>query len=126
MSQSSASNIEESHDAYESVGENDDSFRLHLRLKVIELPYGLEVIEDYAFELCEKLTTVVLPKGLLHISMCAFKGCSSLECIVIPSTVNYLRMNAFLMCGKLQEVIIHDGLHHGMRQIKPVTFSMCT
>ena len=75
MSQSSASNIEESHNSYESVGRNNvdgnaralffsthvtvppwatviycAAFRLHLMLKEVELPNELDVIKDYAFE----------------------------------------------------------------------------
>ena len=45
------------------------AFRLHIMLKIVELPNGLEVIEDYAFEECKKLTESYYLRGLYLLAL---------------------------------------------------------
>lgn len=43
--------------------------------KEFAIPYGIEVIGDYAFEDCTSLTSIEIPNSLREIGNCAFDGC---------------------------------------------------
>ena len=45
-------------------------------LKIINLPIGLEKIENYAFANCSGLETITFPKSVKYIGLGALKGCS--------------------------------------------------
>ena len=68
-------------------------FRLK-QLESIELPDGLEWIDNYAFAECEKLSRVILPENLEHVGYCAFEGCG-FKSIKIPESVTYIQSYAF-------------------------------
>lgn len=58
-------------------------FAHYSALKVIDLPKGIEVIEDYAFYRCLALEEIHLYAGIKRLGCGAFMGCKKLKKIVI-------------------------------------------
>ena len=58
-------------------------FAHYTALKVIDLPKGIEVIEDYAFYRCLSLEEIYLYAGIKRLGCGAFMGCKKLKKIVI-------------------------------------------
>ena len=71
--------LDESHG---SVIQNHE-FANYSALKVIDLPKGIEVIEDYAFYRCLALEEIYLYAGIKRLGCGAFMGCKMLKKIVI-------------------------------------------
>ena len=71
--------LDESHG---SVIKNHE-FAHYSALKVIDLPKGIEVIEDYAFYRCLALEEIYLYAGIKRLGCGAFMGCKKLKKIVI-------------------------------------------
>ena len=71
--------LEESHG---TVVKNHE-FAHYSALKVINLPKGIEVIEDYAFYRCLSLEEIHLYAGIKRLGCGAFMGCKKLKKIVI-------------------------------------------
>lgn len=71
--------LEESHG---SVIKNHE-FAHYSALKVINLPKGIEVIEDYAFYRCLALEEIHLYAGIKRLGCGAFMGCKKLKKIVV-------------------------------------------
>ena len=65
----------------------------------VELPEGLERIEDRAFLWCDGLSHVDLPESLTHIGVAAFGKCMSLHSISIPESVAFIGDAAFEWSG---------------------------
>ena len=55
------------------------AFQNYLKLKVLELPDGLEVISSSACSGCVSLEKVIIPHSVIEIGECAFRGCCRLE-----------------------------------------------
>ena len=58
-------------------------FANYSALKMIDLPKGIEVIEDYAFYRCQALEEIHLYAGIKRLGCGAFMGCKKLKKIVI-------------------------------------------
>ena len=71
--------LDESHG---SVIKNHE-FAHYSALKVIDLPKGIEIIEDYAFYRCLALEEIYLYAGIKRLGCGAFMGCKKLKKIVI-------------------------------------------
>lgn len=69
-------------------------------LEYLNIPLGVEMIENSAFRNCEKLKTVVLNNDLV-ISSYAFSGCISLECVAYAINIDEIGENAFENCSNL-------------------------
>lgn len=93
------------------------------RLKAIELPDSITIIDDYAFKSCKNLnsikfkndvkkigkeafcnckslTEIELPESLEHIDDFAFKN-SGVAYITIPESVHIIGLNPFLKCNNI-------------------------
>eukprot|EP00980_Cylindrotheca_fusiformis_P005298 scaffold1136_cov146-Cylindrotheca_fusiformis.AAC.11 len=79
-------------------------------LKSISCPASLSMIGAYAFSYCLHLENVNLAEGLQVIEDCAFLRCTSLKQILIPSTVSELGAEAFEGCHQLSCVRLQEGL----------------
>ena len=71
--------LDESHDPVIKKRE----FAHYSALKIIDLPKGIEVIEDYAFYRCLALEEIHLYAGIKRLGCGAFMGCKKLKKIVI-------------------------------------------
>lgn len=64
-------------------------------LKHIEIPEGLNVLDNSIFASCTKLETVVLPEGIQKINDNVFDGCTSLRDINFPDHLDKIGIAAF-------------------------------
>lgn len=78
-------------------------------LKDVHIPYGVEVIESYAFS-NSNITTVVVPQTVISIGRCAFERCKGLKEIIIPDKVRFIKSECFRGCESLLRVHLSDGL----------------
>lgn len=77
------------------------SFYRTKRLKTVNTPPSLRIIDRSAFSTCESLQTVEIAEGCTHLGYRAFGNCKALEKITIPSTVRQIDDECFLNCQKL-------------------------
>ena len=80
-------------------------------LKTVELPEGLETIEERAFS-CpngQGLTSISFPSTLQKIGREAFTSCS-FETVVLPNSVKTVGYRAFFGCKRLKEMTFSSGI----------------
>ncbi|MBQ7226756.1 MAG: leucine-rich repeat protein [Clostridia bacterium] len=63
-------------------------------LTAVEIPYGIDRIEDETFKNCTKLQTVLLPSTLYRIGNRAFEN-TAIRDITLPSSITYIGNEAF-------------------------------
>ena len=76
-------------------------------LQNLEIPNGIEKIQDNLFVGCESLVNVIIPEGVTSIGEDSFKGCENLENISIPKSVISIGEDAFSACA-IKNVYIKD------------------
>lgn len=79
------------------------------KLKEVQLPSTLKVIEYGAFRYAKELKSISLPKGLTQIGDSAFRGSGLVE-IEIPASINELSSGAFASCSNLASIKLPEGL----------------
>lgn len=96
--------------------QTSDIDHLHLMTKIparyaetlpivsINIPTGIEAIEEDAFRECTALESVTLPRTLKKIERNAFMYCTSLSAIKIPEGVEKIPMQCFARCPQLMTV----------------------
>lgn len=71
----------------------------------INLPEGLEIIEDVAFNGCMNLQdTIVIPSTVIQIRERAFAGCSQLTAVILPAGLQGIQSGAFGGCYSLDYI----------------------
>jgi hypothetical protein len=75
-------------------------------LRAIEIPEGIQTIEDGMFRSCEALAVAVLPETLTEIGSRAFAGCTSLSQIDLPQSLRVIGEAAFENGKALQQIVI--------------------
>lgn len=75
-------------------------------IKRIIIPSSVKTIKDYGFGICQKLTELNLPSGLEKIEDNAFYGDHAIETIVIPSSIVTIG-KAFSNMGGLKKITIN-------------------
>ncbi len=73
---------------------------------VLEIPAGVERIENCAFQGCAALTSVSIPESVTNIEERAFEDCVSLTSVSIPESVTNIGENTFKGCVSLTSVSI--------------------
>lgn len=71
-----------------------DGFAGCKSLAFIEMPEGIEIIDDGAFDECSKIKEICLPQSLKEIGKAAFSACSMKE-VIIPPNVEKIGERAF-------------------------------
>lgn len=61
----------------------------------IDIPEGVEVIDEYAFKRCEQLESVTLPSTIKRIESGAFCRCKKLRRVELPEDIEYVAEDAF-------------------------------
>ncbi len=87
------------------VREIKESVFQDLQIDKLTLPISLRVIQKNAFRgmiVDSELTELDLPEGLEEIQESAFDDCPSLKTIVIPSTLKTIGSDAFHLCTSLE------------------------
>lgn len=64
------------------------------RLKSIDIPQGITVIQNMAFE-GTKLSSIEIPNSVIEIQAHSFRDCSELSSIIIPASVKKIEACAF-------------------------------
>ena len=77
-------------------------------IKELELPNGLESIEDNAFTHCKELTKVILPETLTSVSWEAFSNCEKLRAIYCYAKAPRFEFLPFIYAGPKQKCIISE------------------
>ncbi|MBR4760762.1 MAG: leucine-rich repeat protein [Lachnospiraceae bacterium] len=70
----------------------------------LNLPAGLEEIDNSAFTCASGLTVLVIPDGVKKIGDNAFNDCYNLKTIYIPSSVDKIEENIFADCIRLENI----------------------
>lgn len=74
------------------------------------VPFGIDVIGDYAFFGCDSLKSVTIPDCVTKIGKNAFDNCTSLESVAVPDSVKEIGANAFANCYNLVDVRMSESL----------------
>ncbi len=75
-------------------------------LKEINIPEGVEEIDEYAFFACSFLKDITIPGTVKRIGKHAFARCDTLQKVQICEGVVEIGERAFLNCGSLKEVYV--------------------
>lgn len=70
----------------------------------VDIPHGVQTIEQYSFSDNSKITDVKIPETVTDINSNAFNGCTALESVVIPDSVISIGDQAFSGCTALADV----------------------
>lgn len=96
-----------------------NAFSGYTSLTGVEIPDGVELINNSAFYNCTSLSNVIIGSGVTEISpnstgsirsYGAFEGCTSLSSITIPDNVITIGHQAFHNCTSLTNVNLGNGL----------------
>ncbi|MBD5089082.1 MAG: leucine-rich repeat domain-containing protein [Clostridiales bacterium] len=75
----------------------------------VNIPEGVEKIDNYAFFKCNNLKLLTIPQTVIEIGQYAFSRCSSLEGkIVIPKSVKKLGQHLFWGCTNLKGLSVEE------------------
>ncbi len=88
---------------------------------VVEVPEGVEVIEDSAFANCRSLQGVTLPNSIKTIEHHAFLHCENLASITLPDSLETIGYAAFSYCKSIRSIEIPSKVV----EIKGQTFRAC-
>ncbi len=95
-------------------------FAQYSALKVIDLPKGIEIIEDYAFYRCLALEEIYLYAGIKRLGCGAFMGCKRLKKIVIRDVEDDVYFLTEILYDFQYEVEVE--LHYKDGRIAKLTF----
>ena len=73
-------------------------------IQTVELPWTLKVIGRQAFRDCTGLKRINIPEGVQIINDSAFKICPELTSVVLPQSLRVMGHEAFMGCLKLKRV----------------------
>ncbi|MDD3077537.1 MAG: leucine-rich repeat domain-containing protein [Paludibacter sp.] len=90
-------------------------------LKQVDLPLGIEEIDNYAFANCDSLHTIKLNEGLHKINDHAFENCKNLFSVNLPNSLKHIGFGAFQDCYNLKEINFPDNIS----EIESFAFSGC-
>lgn len=95
----------------------EGAFRECTALKSATLPNTLKKIERGAFMYCTYLPTIKIPEGVEKIPMQCFAGCYRLATIELPTTLQFILIEAFWRCYSLYDVV-YAGTMAQWKQVK--------
>lgn len=75
-------------------------------LESINIPSGIEYIEEYTFSGCTSLKEIDFNEGLKHILYNSFFGCTALTSIALPDSIE--SVTGFMDCTALSEINFPD------------------
>ena len=100
-----------------------------------KIPYGVTLINNYAFEDCENLTSVTIPNSVTEIGYRAFAGCSGLTGVRISDLSAWCKIkfhdwtaNPLVNAGKLYlngELVTNITIPSDIFEVKDWTFRNC-
>jgi len=81
-----------------------NTFRGKEEIKKVNVPEGIQVIDDFAFSGCINLESITLPNSLTTLGYEVFRECYSLSEITIPYNVEVIGDYCFYKCHKLYTI----------------------
>eukprot|EP00980_Cylindrotheca_fusiformis_P019827 scaffold6966_cov112-Cylindrotheca_fusiformis.AAC.5 len=90
-------------------------------LEAVKIPSSVIKIGETAFSHCSSLTSLDFPHGLLEIGQQAFFWCRSIETLHVPSTVSSIGSGAFEFC----KILTHITLPLTLKRIEERMFKGC-
>jgi len=88
----------------------------------VEVPSGVETIEDDAFGECFSLSSIIIPDNVTEIGARSFSGCRSLTSFTIPPKITTIEEGTFSDCSSLTSVTIPESVS----TIERYAFSGCS
>ena len=76
----------------------------------VDIPNGVENIDQYAFSGCANLADVTIPSSCKAIGTYAFSGCTSLISIKIPYGVETIDAGAFSNCSNIKYIVVPSSV----------------
>ena len=76
----------------------------------VNIPYGVQIIDEYSFSNSSRITNVIIPETVTNINSYAFRGCTALESVVIPDSVTSIGREAFKGCTALRNVKLSNSV----------------
>lgn len=87
----------------------------------LDIPEGVENINDGAFYKCLSVENIKLPQSLMSIGNMAFYGCSNLKSVEIPDKCWVMGTWAFALCSSLTDAVIP----YAMASVPAYAFYSC-
>ncbi|MGN0522139.1 MAG: leucine-rich repeat domain-containing protein, partial [Eubacterium sp.] len=85
-------------------GVYQEAFCNSKKLKRVNFPDNIKMIDYRSFANCTGLTAITLPKNIESLAYYSFVGCSSLTSVGIPKSLKTIGMDAFSGCDKIKDV----------------------
>lgn len=79
-------------------------------INTVSMSYGITSIGQFSFLNCTKLKVVEIPNSVVIIDLNSFNNCSNLINIEIPNSVTTLENGAFYNCNRMTNVVIGTGV----------------
>ncbi len=89
---------------------SNQAFALSSKLKSVNLPESLEVIEPGVFECCRALEEIAWPSGVTTIEHRMFIGCDNLIRVNLPDTLETIKYAAFSGCTRLTSLTLPESV----------------
>ncbi|GHV56596.1 hypothetical protein AGMMS49579_21360 [Spirochaetia bacterium] len=88
------------------VNYTGEVFKNCIKLKSVNIPSGVTIIEPGTFENCTSLTSITIPESVIEIGYSAFEGCTELTDVKLPThsieySTYYGLDQTFFRCSKL-------------------------
>ena len=97
---------------YDLAKETYYAFDQCTKLTHIEIPEGIQFINEHAFRACNGLTEVTIPNSVTELGVGAFQNCNSLVSIFFGEGVAYIGRYCFAELEMLQEITIPGTVRH--------------
>lgn len=101
---------------------DQNAFYFCNNLKSVTLPSTVKEIKSQAFFSCENLKSINLPESIEILGYACFSGCRSLKEITLPKNLKVLDRRVFCACESLKEATIPDNI----TVIKDSLFILCS
>lgn len=104
-----------------------NTFHQLAKLVEVELPDGLESIDEHAFSGCKLLKSIVVPSTVKVIGRRAFYNCRGIEHVELPDGLERIEDGAFGSCVSLKQVTFpaKGKLSEGVKHIGTRAFAHC-
>ena len=86
-------------------------------MKTVVFNPGVTALGIHAFQGCESIESIELPDGLECINQAAFCECTNLKQVAIPESVTSIELRAFYQCQNLVSVNLPSGLKKLCKQV---------
>ena len=96
------------HVCVESYHGLDGSNELTKKVKEIQLPETITVIDDCCFSGFDSITSIKVPAKVTKIASDVFYDCDSLQSITLPDAMEEMDVTAFYQCDKLNNITISE------------------